>query len=421
MRRPSARVASKRTKQGWTESCPFRLVVTRRPRVSRSLEHTALESITDRRYRIPRARRATTRSAGIRATQSATTMTNRFQKMALATTATTYLLVLVGALVRAAGAGMGCPDWPRCFGRWVAPTAASQVRAELVARFNMRLAWIEYLNRLLGATTGLLIFATLVLALRHYRRAPRVLWPSVGAFLAVGLAGWLGKKVVDHELKPALVTIHFFVALVVVVLLIYATVASYWPKVRALREVPRARRGVVLLSAATSGVLLVQLALGTRVRSALELAARSEPSLARGELITRVGTVDPLHRTLALALTAAVVTLAVYIYRAVDPAPALRRLAAVLVALVIAQVGAGAGLAYLALPPALQVVHVTLGSLMLGGLLTLGLLSSRVPIAPGGPRAAEFDDELDDSSESLDPKKLSGKQASSELDVHAEG
>src|SRR5262245_43108575 len=102
------------------------------------------------------------------------TMTSRFQKLALATTATTYLLILTGALVRAAGAGMGCPDWPQCFSRWVPPTRIDQVPLDLRPLFSLRLAWIEYINRLLGSLTGLLVFATLLVAMVSYRRAKRV-------------------------------------------------------------------------------------------------------------------------------------------------------------------------------------------------------------------------------------------------------
>jgi len=89
-----------------------------------------------------------------------------FQKLALATTATTYLLILVGGLVRAAGAGLGCPDWPKCFGSWVPPTGADQLPPGFdPAQFNPALAWTEYLNRLLGVLVGCLIFATLVAAI----------------------------------------------------------------------------------------------------------------------------------------------------------------------------------------------------------------------------------------------------------------
>src|SRR2546430_14308432 len=89
-----------------------------------------------------------------------------FQWMALITTACTYALIGVGALVRASGAGLGCPDWPRCFDRWIPPLSAADVPASIdPALFNFAKAWTEYLNRLLGVSVGFLVFGTLVLAI----------------------------------------------------------------------------------------------------------------------------------------------------------------------------------------------------------------------------------------------------------------
>src|SRR5437868_8273358 len=107
-----------------------------------------------------------------------------FQRLALATTATTYLLILVGGLVRASGAGLGCPDWPKCFGRWIPPLSKKDVPAAIdPSLFNVTKAWTEYVNRLLGVSVGLLIFSTLVLAFLHHRHARRILVPTITAFL----------------------------------------------------------------------------------------------------------------------------------------------------------------------------------------------------------------------------------------------
>src|SRR5690242_4292591 len=71
-----------------------------------------------------------------------------FQRLALCTTAITYFLILVGGLVRASGAGLGCPDWPRCFGSWVPPMSAAELPPQFDASlFNPTLMWTEYLNR----------------------------------------------------------------------------------------------------------------------------------------------------------------------------------------------------------------------------------------------------------------------------------
>ena len=103
------------------------------------------------------------------------------------TTAITYFLILVGGLVRASGAGLGCPDWPRCFGGWIPPMSAADLPPQFDAsQFNPTLMWTEYLNRLLGMTVGFLILATVVSAWRHHRREPRILWTAIAALLLTG-------------------------------------------------------------------------------------------------------------------------------------------------------------------------------------------------------------------------------------------
>src|ERR687887_169782 len=123
-----------------------------------------------------------------------------FQLLAVCTTASTYLLILAGGLVRASGAGLGCPDWPRCFGFWIPPLSAAELPPQFdPSLFNSTLMWTEYLNRLLGVTVGFLILATVVSAWRHHRREPRILCASVAALLLTGLQGWIGGRVVAND------------------------------------------------------------------------------------------------------------------------------------------------------------------------------------------------------------------------------
>src|SRR6186997_3347344 len=171
-----------------------------------------------------------------------------FQKLALWTTATTYFLILVGGLVRASGAGLGCPDWPRCFGSWIPPSSAANLPPQFdPAQFNPTLMWTEYVNRLLGVTVGLLIVATAISAWRHHRHQPRILWATIAAFLLVGFEGWLGGRVVAHELAAWIVTAHLIVAIVIVQLLLYATFEAFAPAPKAPKA-PEAPKAPVLIA-----------------------------------------------------------------------------------------------------------------------------------------------------------------------------
>ena len=203
-----------------------------------------------------------------------------FLRWAVATTLLTYFLVGVGAFVRVSGAGLGCPDWPKCFGRWVPPTSAADLPAGVDAsKFVPLLTWIEYLNRLVGATLGLFMLVTLVLAVRHHRAQRGVLWPTVLAFLGVLYAAWLGGRVVAHELAPWIVTAHLLSALLVVgSLLVAGTNALLAAHPLTL---PPERRGALILGLATWVLTVLQGGLGTQVRGTIEDAVRHTPTLPR--------------------------------------------------------------------------------------------------------------------------------------------
>src|SRR6185503_12401899 len=214
---------------------------------------------------------------------SQSTRLSSFQRLALATTAATYFLILVGGLVRASGAGLGCPDWPRCFGSWIPPGSAAELPPQFdPSLFNPTLMWTEYLNRLLGVTVGFLILATVLSAWRHHRRDPRIVWASFSALLLTAFQGWLGGRVVAHELAAWIVTIHMIVALVIVQLLLYATVRTW----RSTAKVKVAAFPLLILIIATMG----QIGLGTQVRGAIEAAIDS--GIPRVAALGSVGEVD---------------------------------------------------------------------------------------------------------------------------------
>ena len=164
-----------------------------------------------------------------------------------ATLVVVLLLILAGGIVRSSGSGMGCPDWPLCFGQVIPPLVESDLPAnyqEIYAergyadtRFNALKTWTEYLNRLLGAVTGLMVLVQAVLAFLLYRSRPVSMAVSVSsssalngslsgagvsggtAFLAALLAlvlvlvqGGIGAWVVASHLKGSVVTLHLALA-----------------------------------------------------------------------------------------------------------------------------------------------------------------------------------------------------------------
>ena len=307
-----------------------------------------------------------------------------FQRLALWTTATTYLLILVGGLVRASGAGLGCPDWPRCFGGWIPPASAADLPSGVdPAQFNATLMWTEYLNRLLGVTVGFLVLATVVSAWRHHRREPRILWTSVAALLLTGFQGWLGGQVVEAELAAWIVTAHMLVALVIVSLLLFATVYAYYAPVHSnsaaaafasggIERPDRSRRKALLGgTAALIAITLFQVSLGTQVRGKVDQAL--DAGIARDVALTTVGILDLTHRDVSLAVFG--VALVVMWSARRTGAQIIARWAFVALGLTLVQISLGLVMAYSSLPPPAQVLHLAVASLMLGAQTIVLLLA----------------------------------------------
>lgn len=302
----------------------------------------------------------------------------RFARLALATTLATYLLILVGGLVRASGAGLGCPDWPRCYGLWIPPTSLSQLPAGYdPASFNAILTWTEYTNRLLGVSIGLLITATLIAAVAWHRRQPGILWPSVAAFLLVGFEGWLGGQVVRSGLESWMISAHLLLALLIVTLLLYATFVAHRLQEGGSGPVEPARRRLSIAAWGVAALTLLQVYLGTHVRGGIEEALAVTPDLARAEWLRAVASQDQAHRAMAALVGLAVVALALQVRTRFGTDRRLVTWSTLGALLVAAQVVVGVVLGRMDLPPAAQVLHLSLASLLLGALVVVALTAAR--------------------------------------------
>ncbi len=294
------------------------------------------------------------------------------RRVATVTTVATLLLITVGALVRASGAGLGCPDWPHCYGRWVPPLSVEDLPAGADrATFNLAKTWTEYLNRLAGVLVGGLVLWTCWRAWSVRKVARRVFPLALGITLLTGLQGWIGGLVVKYELDPRWVTAHLFLALLMLALLIElqetARLGNFPQPDRRADMSPVLRRALEVLL--VFGV--VQILLGALVRGGLEVVVQENPFLPRERWIDTLGLVELIHRLLAIALALAVLSFSWRLARSPTTPVTDRRLAWSAALLIAAQYGSGVGLHRWALPPTLQVVHITLASWLFAVLFLL--------------------------------------------------
>ena len=217
------------------------------------------------------------------------------------------LVIAAGGVVRMTQSGMGCPDWPKCFGRWVPPTSAEQLppdfekylrTQDIDHSFNAYHTWIEYINRLLGALLGVFIFIHFIWSFRKFRKSDRkVVLFSFFLLIAVGFQGWLGKKVVDHNLEVVKVTIHMLMALVIAaipLLIIYTVKANEKIADKFLKGL-----SVVVLI-----LLLLQIVLGTQVREQVDEISKTLLYKQRELWIAGLDDMFIIHRSFSWVIAA---------------------------------------------------------------------------------------------------------------------
>ncbi|HWP01097.1 MAG TPA: COX15/CtaA family protein [Methylococcus sp.] len=296
----------------------------------------------------------------------------RYARIGTLTIAAVYFLILVGGIVRASGAGMGCPDWPTCFGQWIPPTDESQLPAnyhEIYAdrgyadtRFNPIKTWTEYVNRLIGVTIGLLILMTLLRSFAFWRTDRTIVWLSLAVFLGVSFQAWLGSAVVASNLRPVVITAHMVMAFLIVCTLIYAVVRSqrdYFENLD-LSGLPGNFRSVLTLAL---GLTLIQIAMGTQIRETVDTIAALN-TLQRGLWRERFPVVFYIHRSFSAIILLTNLYLAWKMVRGRNRLYA--RFGFVLVGLVVAAIGAGVTLDRFGFPAVAQPLHLLLANLLFG-------------------------------------------------------
>ncbi len=304
---------------------------------------------------------------------------NRFRRFGILTIAAVFFLIFVGGLVRSTGSGMGCPDWPKCFGHLVPPTDVSQlpddyktkfaVAGKEIADFDVFKTWTEYINRLIGVVIGFLILLTVIFAFPYLKsNNKKIFWLSFLAFMLVGYQGWIGSKVVSSDLSVYMITIHMLLALVIVALLIYTVTASQ-DFVIHQNQTYKPLKTLVLFTLLIS---LVQTISGTQVREMVDEVAKRFDD--RNVWVDQLGLLFKAHRSWSL-LNLGMSAFLMYKFKNLfDRHSLLYKASLALLLLMSTQALTGAVLANLGFPAQFQSIHLTLGSLTAGLQIFIAIL-----------------------------------------------
>ena len=312
------------------------------------------------------------------------TMNRFFLPFAKFTLITVYLVIVAGSVVRTTGSGMGCPDWPRCFGKWVPPTDESQLppnyhevyhdRGYADTSFNVYHTWTEYLNRLLGAMLGFFVFILFVLSLQFRNNNKSITYLCGTSVLLTGFQGWLGALVVTSNLAPLKITLHMVVALSIVALLVYVVQKSLTPFGR-----QRLAEGEANPSPKTEGsrkikitliicllFTVIQILIGTKVREKIDTVSYSMDYEFREKWIGLIGEYLDVHRIFAALIIGVNFYVLTKLKKSVSASDVTLKYTKLSVTFLFLEFLFGLILTYFAFPAFVQPLHLLMATIIFG-------------------------------------------------------
>lgn len=284
-----------------------------------------------------------------------------FKQLSRITLIILYLLILAGGIVRSTGSGMGCPDWPTCFGRIIPPTKESdlplhyqeiykeKLHGEIL--FNPVKTWIEYINRLLGAITGLAMLITTIFAFKKDRKTGLF---ALAAMVFVLANAVLGKLVVDSFLTPGVVTAHMVLTIAVLFFLLQAMYHDA-EKISFTKK----EKQIVLINLILVGFQIIT---GTQVRENMDHVILALGDTQKNLWIENLDLIYIIHRSATWLLIIANISL----WFKFKANPLVKNYLLGVFILLGISILTGILMAYFALPFGTQPVHLTLSLLALG-------------------------------------------------------
>lgn len=321
-----------------------------------------------------------------------------YRKLAKISLILVYLVIAAGAIVRMTGSGMGCPDWPKCFGYLIPPTEASQLqwhpnkeykegqviirnetlrvaRTDFVtaeaysdknwdayakhnyAVFNVSHTWTEYINRLLGALAGLSTLLLAFFSIKYWKTQKRITLLSLLVVFAMGFQAWLGATVVFSVLEPVKITIHMVMALLIVALLLYLIYDTEQLNTK------NSFGGITSrLLALALALTMVQIIMGTQVRQFIDVQIDIFGEQAKNLWLSAPSLSFYIHRSFSIL----VVLVNFYIWYSLYKRKAAMTLINLVMLLLLLEITTGVLMNYFGFPFASQPLHLLLASFLFG-------------------------------------------------------
>lgn len=311
-----------------------------------------------------------------------------------------FLVIVAGSVVRMTGSGMGCPDWPKCFGHLIPPTLESELAYEAgkeftkgqmviqeealwsanqklvagenfnpqewtkytkhnYAKFNVFHTWTEYINRLLGALLGFFALIMIVLAARKVKINGWFLVLSVLQLFLILFQAWLGKLTVDTNLNPYMITYHMMgvTVMVIVQLVLLSNINRKIKGSEHIRRVPLATKLISLLAII---LMFVQIVLGTQVRQQTDVMFKS--GIPRNLIPEGFDWVFFVHRSFSFLIVFSLV----FLFLKFRNNPRFRKPLRYLIGFTLSEIAFGIILYYFQMPAFAQPIHLLLSILLFG-------------------------------------------------------
>ena len=309
-----------------------------------------------------------------------------------------YIVILAGGIVRMTGSGMGCPDWPKCFGYLVPPTDRSDIewkknhnykKNQIIifndsliyankdfisndsikrenwknytkhdySKFNVYHTWIEYINRLIGALAGLSVLILFINSLKFINKRKLITILAFLSLTGILFQAWLGKTVVDSNLLAGKITIHMLMAVLIVSILFIL-----------LSKLNEENSNLVFdkyisnLTIISLGLLIIQLLSGTEVRQFVDIQMLSNNYSEKYKWLMNPPESFYFHRSFSIIIFIVNILIFIKLKKMIIDSKIFK----IIMILLFIQILTGIMMYYFDFPFATQPIHLLISSLIIG-------------------------------------------------------